>query len=47
MVFGIIKKLTGKDKDLVKEGNILFSKCEYKKALMKYREVLEINIYYS
>ena len=42
MVFGFIKKLTGKDNDLVKEGDELFNRGEYK-ALVKYREALEIN----
>ncbi len=43
MVFGFINKLVGKDKELVKEGNVLFNKGEYDKALKKYKEALWVN----
>ena len=33
----------GEDKKLVKEGNELFYRGEYKEALAKYNEALEIN----
>ena len=43
MVFGFIKKLTGKDNDLVKEGDELFNRGDYDKALAKYKKALKIN----
>ena len=43
MVLGFIKRLVGVDEDLVKEGNELFNRGEYDKALAKYNEALEIN----
>jgi hypothetical protein len=35
MVLGFIKRLTGKDEELVEEGSGLFNKGEYDKALVK------------
>jgi len=43
VVFKLIKKLTGKDIELIKEGDELFERWRYEEALMKYKEALDIN----